>query len=603
MSRSKLDAELLIDASGKFPQGRQRVTREHGHMENEIWPGVFPGSPEHLKFCDFLLSKTKDNNGYALDGFLRGRAVSADLSLLFQWTGRMPSPIGSPAVQDKNLEQDSALLEMIGAVAKLYTRKFVPTPVPINKISSSGFPRFSNNPASKLEEALSTVSKIDKFCKLSKDILDGKANLHDLITDLNIYPVFFTTLRLQHTDKVEVFPEYSKGKVRNVFDWTGKTVTQNRSTPHPRLLAMRSRTPWAPAISYNIVAMFIGRGIGKYAKTEYAYTWYHTRENLERDVNNWPYVVGLDIGRFEYSVTPAMINAIFENFDCISPDIKNILKLFPHHPVFTRNDYPGQKGHRLIGDLGKFNNANFFGNPSGWGLTSEVAKIVGCAVELYLVRKVIPFNLSDLDNILKGKHPSFAIKNAGDDAVVCFRHRTDYDKFLDLVKRPDPCPPFDVQSENLVTFLGFQFWKESDKARLIAVNDINNMIVKKWVPERSIRHRTRRFFKYSWQMTLEEYSRHPLFSDYRLLHNEAFKHAYGVSFDTWSAMKITKGDMQEANALGADPQNLQDLIFLDNTDSIHYKIDVDEITPSLYDEFYVSLESERLTPLMEHVAM
>lgn len=588
-------------ANGTYVNNRARIYFSTPYYDRsvEVFPNIYADDVTHLKLLDHMQQVFDRTFKIAdvKDGYLGGSRIPGNFQQLLQIAGYPMNPLSSVPRSQKVEADDPSFIDMIGKVTRLCSG-FEPTGVPIRRVSSSGLPDMSNDLDVKMNKLVNSLNTLPTIVKCSDNFLKKQDPM--IFLENGYHPFFTEVRRYQHTDKVSR-DDQSQTKLRSVSDWTGKTVTVDREIKFLKsnkrqagkqfysnlstFKRTRSRLAYAGPGWLNYPTQYIATGWRNYYSKRFAFTFKHINEKLFDKTNKFRFIIGLDVANFDWNISRQAMHTMIDNITFINDEFRTIMRTFMDMPMIIKNDYLGQKGTKLVNPL----TDNFsYGNPSGWAFVSDAAKMMGCAIYFTILSRFYNITGNDMENILRGLHGRFGVLNMGDDMVAMFSLENDAKLFeAEMVKGVSP---FSITREERITFLGVLFDKENKQT----LPDLRNMIVKIHVPERGIGGSQRPFFSFGFRVRLEYYSKHPLYREVYDVWNRAVIKFYGKELMDL----VPLNDMPLTNLKAF---NLADMLFLENPDVIHYKVNVSDVDKDLYDVVFITVPMDKFKQMHRFV--
>jgi hypothetical protein len=242
---------------------------------------------------------------------------------------------------------------------------------------------------------------------------------------------------------------------------------------------------------------------------------------------------------------------------------------------FVKSDYPGEPKFVVRGSFkNRTDLKGHLGNRSGNPFTSEVAKQWGTYYALFGLwkRGDIGGTIEEIKLVLTGKHPAVRILNAGDNLIIVnlMGQEESKGKISDFIKI--------AVVEDAESFLG-----------LVPISKQN---VTSWLPsaESAVKNAIHKdksagsihapYWAHGWLSRWDYFKRNPAADHALQITDQVFKKHHGISIT-----ELAKRHFKDPNA---EFGNLTDVErqFLFNPDYIHYRINLEDVRPELYERTY-----------------
>lgn len=372
-----------------------------------------------------------------------------------------------------------------------------PASLHVRKAASTGFP-FSSSDLGLKSQLLRHV--FSNATRIMEKTLAGR--LESLAREDAIFNAFLIGKRDQ-ADKVSFKDGRYKSKDREVNDALysrsggaeGRRFIASKKvvidgSEIPGLFAMRQRTVFGAPFQTNHLLAAVFSQFREFYLNEFEFTWKHRgKEHLTEKVAKYPFALGLDVKQFDQSVAGWMLDFMLSRLST-RPIFRDFAKLTRHMPFAQPNPRLGAPPmpieESLFGDPWDLRTWTLEpGLPSGVSWNPDAGKYCMTATYLCLIddyfHDVLEFGLPD---ILKGKHPRYALLDASDDGMLLF----DDAKFGDYVR--DRCANqqaeyFRFELETGVKFLGNVYHTDIRGNRSF-VPDILTYFTNLYVPEHGL---------------------------------------------------------------------------------------------------------------------
>lgn len=576
----------------KYNTFSRYVNRTYTDNPAEILPGVKSTDTRVLDLAREFSDATANINVRSKNGFLEEPFMLGNFDGIRQITGFPSNPLGSkPPSQQGAIPRDPEFDRLLALTTKVLTMECKPTGISINKTSSVGFPFRTFELDVKLKALKSFITNYDRIITSCQKTNDGSMFIDDWIGEYDFAPISLEGRRFQHTDKIIRDSNGISSKLRDVFDWTGKKVQANRSIDGYRdFFRTRARFVYGAPGSLNYGAQFFANALRKRMAERFEFMFYTGPHNFADKVKNFDAIISADVTAFDQNFDDHVTNIIINSIQCYDDSIKQLMHLMVRMPVLQKNDYIDGKGYKLSQSLSERLNP-VSSNPSGWAWVTEFAKIVGVTLMVCTANKLFRVDETNIVALLEGKL-DIAFLNTGDDMVFLFRNDEILSAFRKRIGKDLSFYKFKLEMEDIVNYLGMALRRDSSGTS--ALLDIRNIVIKTHVPERGISSIHKPFFAFGFRSKLDIYSSHPMFNEVFQPWNKMVKKHFGK--DILSIIELDKVPRNTGNAL-----NVADKIFLDNPDSIHYKLDANDVTPDLLSEVFAYVDVANFKKLNGHL--
>jgi len=397
-------------------------------------------------------------------------------------------------------------------------------------------------------------------------------------------------------------------KNREVFDYMGikrisyKRLTDRKFRQFPYFQAPRSRQVVALSQTVNLPNIFFYKAIQRgMFKPEFGGAIWKNHEGSENvaklQLVTHPYVLKVDVTELDRHLHYDVLNSIrtgYSKAGCSKRWTDHLTRCI-HSPILCIQDYAPYTDWAWTYDPRKIKEAHLlhdYGMPSGYAGVSPEDKAAFTAVLFSTLVEIgqipLDFNEEHLLAFLGNQLPGIKCINCGDDTVLAFSSKDVKDTFLNTLMKVG----LKVEEEEIVTFLGQEFVRVGDSITAIPqiVNSLKNILV----PEHEwggIRRQTPGFGIIERN---KYYSSNPAWPIVWNELNAALRRNGLVGLDDY----IRDGSNPENRPpVSRDMQNLNDVTFLMNPDSINYKLNEEEVSRDLLDLYYLTYDEEDSTKL------
>lgn len=583
-------SDSIKKATSKYNELSKYLWRSYEDRPIEVLPGIFSNDDRLLSSARDISEMFSDIKVSAKDGFVEHPYFLGNLDQVRQIAGFNMNPLGSrPPVQKVSATKDGEFIRILKLVTKELTSSCIPTGISLNKISSIGFPERTNNIEVKTRSLKFFIDHFDEISKMVDLTLANKKSISDWTKYFNFMPISIEGRRSQHTDKISRNGSSFSARERDVFDWKGNKVKVSRSIKGMNdMFRTRSRFVYGATGHLNYGAQFFASSLREYMGSEFDFLFYTGPHNFADKISSYKFMVSADVTQFDQNFDDEVANVIIDNIQCYDDRVKNLMRLMVRMPVIKKSDYIGQKGWTTSSDIDAVGLEPVTSNPSGWAWVTEFAKICGVAIMATVANQFFKVDESNINDLLKGRL-RLAFLNTGDDMVFLFKDAELYSSFKK--RETFIAGKFKLDVENTVNYLGMSLRKVNNVPEIML--DIRNIIVKTHVPERSIGSVHKPYFAYGLRSKLDTYSKHPAFEELFYNWNAILKKHFGKGL--MSLAPLDKVPSQSAT------YNVADAIFLENPDSIHYKLKRSDVSKDLLDSVYSFIDLKFFNKIIKHL--
>lgn len=604
--QNEADLNYLLSAMSKFPKGKAYVSSIYtGRPPTVICDGVRTQNFDFARMCHSLASEYLNYEAKTSNGMLsRGSHLIGNLNQVLQDSSYISNPLSSVPQDIEVKAPDADYLRIFTMMAKIYGSQWsYPLALRVNKLSRAGFPGMEFDLVEKLVRWNNLYANMQSFIDDASRLYDKSMTHKNFIHKWGFGFIKAEGRRFQETDKIYYENNNFVPRQREVYDWLGKKVTQNRSISfYPKDLCMftvRDRLVWGYPIELSIFSGFYAEGNRIALKKRFPFAQHHVGRDLIRLMlsDGFNHIVAGDVSNFDQNTPQKMMEIYFNSQQYMTDAIKKIHHLYMNSVSLIKNTYLGKPGNRLIGNLNNIDSHLYGGHPSGYAYVSNFNEVNGYSVVLTCLHKsgVRIDNEETVIRILEGKHDLVRVKAKGDDHICSFKDSALAMKLREVYKTWNN--PYALAEELPAKFLGSAFY-EGDTP-YIALDD-RNYIVKFLVPERSKTHIHNMLWKLGWAKRSKEYFG-PASTEMHVVLRAHLKRFFNVDIDGVDFVKMSKREEEEMKKRLAVTKNLADIMFLQDP-SIIYKRDIlDDISPEVLATVYLSLSGEYLTNFNKYI--
>lgn len=601
------DIDIIKTALGKSSNGKSYLNTPYSHRPPiVICDGVKTRSVEFAKMCHELSSKYRDHSVKIKDGVaITGSAISGNLNQVLQDSSYLSNPLSSVVPTGIMKIEDDDYRKILTNVAYLYGQCWeFPPAIRVNKKSRSGFPQDTFELDEKVMMWLKVYNQLDLFIDDLKRLVDRSMTQRTFFQKWDAAFVKLEGRRYQETDKISWENGQYVPRQREVYDWNGKKVTQNRMINfYPKDLPMfsiRDRLLWRFSLVLTIFSNLYAEGNRRAIKAKYPLAQIHIHRNLVKDMmsDGFNHIWAGDIKNMDQN-TPLESMEIYFRKQAYMPDfIQEAHLMYAHAPSMIKNTYLDKLGLRMIGDLGYIDDKLYNGHPTGYAYVSNFNEANGYAVSFTVLHKaglIDAHNVGEIAKVLNGLNPRFRLKCKGDDNIITFRNADDRAKIAKVYEEWNS--PYTLVEEAPAKFLGALF---TDSGTIQANIDSRNFIVKFLVPEKSATHLQNLLWKLGWSSRYSEYLGPGAIEMQVELRSALLKH-FNIDIESPTFTTLNARESARYKELLLKATNLADLLFLQDSSYI-YKRDGDtEVSDKIIAEEFLSLPASVLTKFHKYI--
>jgi len=605
----------------------------------EIFPGVVTdhrGNYPHM-MCWMLEQINQRFGRYVTEGQLQDDKVIPGIpSKLLALGGYNMSPLGTMPPDNKTeeakvLDEEDKLIYR--GVCRLMMRHHSAANIPINDLSTCGFPDFTKHSKIKSDRFSNVLRNFHRVCDLVR-----LKDFTSLMTEFAIIAGATVTARIQADSSEITFTQSGQissvtPKERTSFLPDGSTIVVDKKIKGT-LFMQRKRLRVANAVSnlLNMIVQGVMAPIRRFYLREYDAMFHHGsyREmgpkiaNLHKQIEEeYPgeeiFVFTSDNKNYDRSYYREFINIAIDELPVSNDVFRRLFSWMSNPFMCVGPDVMKSKfGVSILGDPFNWDWEALFrfpGNLSGTGSTSDIGKFGGVTnaakTHVYiLTEEKREFFFSSLKEYLRAPRGSYTEEmidalplhrfmkhrdtrykeeNQGDDSRKHIVGRMALEKVVALIASNKL--PFKSEIDENGAFLGTAVHKDTRSHTVNVLPNINSLLVNNLTPERPITDKFRQFWPLGWKDTKRNYGDHPLYDEYISLIGEGFRKYFSINFEKELAIHINLAERRLALALGDQipmPQNETDRIALANRDAIHYKISIEDLSDEVRKFLYGS---------------
>lgn len=560
--------QVMLD---RYPGLRRFLSRRYQDAGLEVAPYLYTNDEVWRKFVNEeirLLEESGNFDPKYIDGVV-ANAVNGGYDRMRTVPGmhQHPRPEG---ITDNLAEREKLKLPknfLSDRAEKIMEEVFVcmtlrrkDASLPVNAKSISGPPFFEKDPGIKL-------SYMVKFLEYVKKNGHRKPTLAELAA--NEFYLFAVIGYRSQVDEIK--------KVREVSLSDGSSVKAEKKTEWGGFVRTRERAVYAFSSDINLAYQSLWCGIQKFCFEEYEKTFkVRFAQDAADRMNRFAYHCTVDVTGFDRTVPDFILEyflELCEKYEVLNTCALHILRLLLGAPAYAPSPHLEP---REWGD-GKdpLDEANYYlrrGLLSGIFCVTFLGRWIMTGEMLIKLDHVNHKVLGNVEDYLHHNMDDAAFINATDDNFCGTNSQALLDAWIDAPGH------FDVKKEPFLAFLGYFYNNENGKL-VPYPNIINLMFVNRENPEHSIGNDEgdrRAGWNTGWKMVKDLAMTHPLFNEAHTIKNKAMLHATDGKYD-YEGMMLRKIEPLKISTALTD----EDKWFLVNPDSIHYKIDVDNVSPEL----------------------
>lgn len=510
-----------------------------------------------------------------------------------QQAGTSFYPKGCPNVVDDSNEELHPEVSAVFNELKRYTTGVDLTSVSYDKTATVSFPSFSKDLSVKMYYIQNFKNNFERFIKLTPKGLINYKNYVDLSKTCGIHPCFVERRRYQPESITKDKSGVITPRLRKVIDIYGKEVVVSRTLKGvPDMYTQRARFIYALSATINYgMQPFFTFWRSYYSKT-LAPVLKHNPNTMGHTIKGFPYIVSIDVSNMDANMRRRWTDEVLRLMSSVyDPDTVKSLFSVLSAPILCKNDHDGGSGCTILAEPGT--QSNMYGNPSGWAGVSDVVKLCGLAMVTSMIFRVFKDRkeLSQFcDELWKGNSDYVRLLSCGDDNLICFRFEKDLSSFKESLPKWTSELNIPITHEDQATFIGYNFMK--DGSDVIPILNIDNIHMKRLSSERSLRA-GKSFVEYGFWEAMKLYQTHPRFEEEFARFNSACVRHLGSSL--MNMFRVTDTPQLTSN------WNYAESLFMSDPDTIHYKVDKDDISPKVLDQAYLSIPYDYFSYAIERI--
>lgn len=566
--------------------GLARLGMQNQNRGLEIFPELFTDSPEILRIHEKWHKRLSTSDWTSSD---KASLLPKDWDALLARGGYVMSPTAIGMETNFHLLDDLPK-DFIDANDEIIFRELVHelfgsyklVPMSFKKSSSSGFPTFLPRLDIKEDLWLHGINT----CLANR----GKSLSPSTFLNYGVPCVYFTGRRTQ--------PEGAK--VRDV--WTGyEFVPSSKDIGIPGFHAMRFRLVYggSGAANYTINSIFTCIRAYYYDHFEKTYKVRFADDIVDR-FSKFTAHQTIDVSSYDTTIQEwhfeKLLKVLLED-ELLDPVIVSLLRATLGGPSASQSPYPLDKGIKwpLVGD--PYDDESYRmtkGLMSGIATVSDFGRFFMTWNLLSCLHRVTGDVIGNVGRYLRHQMPLAAFCNSSDDNFMGCASSELMKKWMYEIEKKGY---FLSKPEDQLVYLGTQYYFED--GRMKHAPNLKSYLVKWNCPEHAIwnthKSENRKHWQDGWFLRNKMYDTHPMFRDLYHMVDADFKSVVKDSMRE----RILSGKQQEDVVIAATEA---DRIFIDNPDAIHYKININDVSPELlngeFGQINVNRIERAITPLL-----
>lgn len=563
--------------------GLARLGMQNQNKGLEIFPGLFTDSPEILKIHEKWHKRLSTPEWTSSD---KASLLPKDWDALLARGGYVMSPTAIGMENNFHLlkelpkdfihpDDEVIFRELVHEMFGCY--KLVP--MSFKKSSSTGYPTF--------------IPDVDLKAQLWEEGINilhankGRSLAPSAFLNYGMPCVYFTGRRTQ--------PEGAKQ--RDV--WTGyEFVPSSKDIGIDGFHAMRFRLVYGGSgkANYSINSIFTCIRAYYYDHFEKTYKVRFADDIVDR-FSKFSAHQTIDVSSYDTTIQEWHFDKllkVLQEDELLDPVVVSLLRAMLGGPSASQSPYPLDKGIKwpLVGDpLDDSTYRMTKGLMSGIATVSDFGRFFMTWNLLSCLHRVTGDVIGNVGRYLRHQMPLAAFCNSSDDNFMgCVSQELMKRWMFEIEKKGY----FLAKPEDQLVYLGTQYYFEG--GRMKHAPNLKSYLVKWNCPEHGIwntyKSPNRKHWQDGWFLRNKMYDSHPLFRDLYHMVDEDFK---AVTKDTMRE-SIKSGSQYEDQIIAATEA---DRIFIDNPDAIHYKININDVSPELLAGEFGSIVSERIQRAIE----
>lgn len=576
-----------------------QYNRKLSRKEIFPYPGISSYDRTYHRFqrsvYEDIASNTDLQKSVNENSLFSSNAISGDFSHLLTMGGYPMTPATYAVIDNTLLRDELGLardfvnqrhIDIFDRLMELRYADRLDTNAKLSRVSSSGFPFFSNDVGFKAEHLSYILENGDDFL--------GKFGRREFSAIYDKYQVLwsiFDVYRLQNDMNIIVNGQFkTKERLVNDYEFARTGGASGRRFPADKnvylngalldwISANRARTANGFNIALNASCSCGFEPFRSYADVTYSFTYKHTtREKILEKIKKFKYYIPLDVTQYDQTVAKFMFERWVEKSP-FNDAGKDVVRTMFNSPMFYRgvseDSNPLWTGDPL--DYSYYN--QFRGLPSGAFCTSAMGKDFFSWAMLCCFDDLTNNVLESMEDILLGQHEHWGLLNQGDDTIVLC-NSTIFRKYVDNCTESGTSisPYFKVDIEDGLRFLG-NVGYENENGELQLCGDMMSFLGNGMIPERSIDSPMKPYGVYGAILRREVYADNPSFTAVDEIFQRNFRKSFGLNwFDYMSEHMVMPKVEANVSILSQ-----ADLEVIDDPSKRFYKYDEKDLSPHVLD--------------------
>lgn len=555
----------------------------------EVLPGVKSFDAPFMHFhganvrdWNRVFKVSLDDDGFTPNG------IASNFDKLLCPAGWLQTPMSAKVVDNAVIREELKLSvgysaeqhAIATAVWKRVWSRATPSAVNVPKASAGGMRRFSHDVQWKLDFARwkTEPANYDRFLRY----VESNA-VYNLANEFEIVYGMYVQKRLQ-LDSV--------GKVRYANDWlfakTGGRRGQRAETDKRVTLpggdwsewsAQRVRVIDAGPWSINCDLQIVASAHMKALFHDYPSVFHVNTDEQITAIVNGKYIYCSDVSEYDQSMSKDAIKVIFSTMREYYPEgvVRSAERLYAG-PYYAKPLAVDGTACGWIFNPMDWSQQMQSGNRSGHAMTSLVAKVNKVIDTLFVLSRIYPVTVDNIDTWFRGGMPMGFINN-GDDEVIWALARDDMRRFAEL--RVDrSVGHYAVEPEAGMGFSGRLLSKPNPNELVyVPVGRLQTPIEKMYVPERSIGGVMRPFWPVGWLDRIDTLHQTDAGRELWEIHNHNYRKLmephYGVN---WKKLVLDAYGRLDSRLAGFTAVEREVLV---DPDKLHYKFSDSDVSSTV----------------------
>lgn len=579
--------QKIYDENALF---RSRMGMRRKNSGLMLYPHLYSDTPSICKFHGELHDRLSSGSEWkAASGELSQTSlINGSWDPLLARAGYVMSPTATGMVDNHHLLEglptsftSDRHKQIFTEFTKLFFGKAKLSPMSFKKSSSSGFPYFVPDVDLKVRlwEHGSAVAIANR----------GKSLSPSAWLLLQVPCFYITGARTQAEGT----------KVRKVWDGY-EFVESSKAIPElPGFHCMRHRLVYAGAgaANYTINGIMTSVRAHYYSEFDRTYKVRFPSDIVDR-FSRFGALKTIDVSNYDTTIQEWMFDELLKSLEeqeIFDRVFISLLRAMLGGPSASQSPYPLDQNKKwpLVGDpYVDETYAMSKGLMSGIAVVSDFGRFFMTWNLLCMLDNVTSDVVGNVDRYLKHQMPLAAFTNSSDDNFCGAATEAIMEKWLGTLDKPR-ASYFHVKIEEYMTYLGTTYYKTP--SGLKHVPNLQSFLIKWQNAEHPIsldgKASSRRYWQDGWFGRIKLYDEHPQFRDLYQLTDSIFEKYHGIKMRD----SITQGTQAKDLSISLTET---DRIYLDNPDSIHYKIDINNVSPELIGMDLAQISAERISRVL-----